>query len=89
MDSDTQKVRLTQMVKAAGCAAKLFPNILSDALHDIDWLQNENVLVGFEGRDDAGVYKISDELALIHTTDFFTPVVDDPIYSDRSPQLTL
>jgi len=78
MDSDTQKVRLTQMVKAAGCAAKLFPNILSDALHDIDWLQNENVLVGFEGRDDAGVYKISDELALIHTTDFFTPVVDDP-----------
>lgn len=78
MDSDTQKVRLTQMVKAAGCAAKLFPNILSDALRDIDWLQNENVLVGFEGRDDAGVFKISDELALIHTTDFFTPVVDDP-----------
>ncbi len=71
-------VRLTQMVKAAGCAAKIFPNILSDALRDIDWYNNENVLVGFEGRDDAGVYKISDELALINTTDFFTPVVDDP-----------
>ena len=48
-------VRLTQMVKAAGCAAKIFPNILSDALRDIDWYNNENVLVGFEGRDDAGV----------------------------------
>ncbi len=35
-------------------------------------------MIGFEGKDDAGVYKINDELALIHTTDFFTPVVDDP-----------
>jgi len=66
------------MVKSAGCAAKLFPFILSDALKDIDWGKNDNVLVGFSGKDDAGVYKISDELALIHTTDFFTPVVDDP-----------
>lgn len=66
------------MVKSAGCAAKLFPFILSDALKDIDWGKNENVLIGFDGKDDAGVYKISDELALIHTTDFFTPVVDDP-----------
>lgn len=72
------KVRLTQMVTSAGCAAKIFPHILSDALKGIDWKTNENVLVGFEGKDDAGVYKINDELALIHTTDFFTPVVDDP-----------
>ncbi len=73
-----EKVRLTQMVTSAGCAAKIFPNILSDTLRDIKWPTNENVLVGFEGKDDAGVYRISDELALIHTTDFFTPVVDDP-----------
>lgn len=73
-----EKVRLTQMVKSAGCAAKIFPFILSDTLKGIEWDTNENVLVGFEGKDDAGVYKISDELALIHTTDFFTPVVDDP-----------
>lgn len=66
------------MVKSAGCAAKIFPHILSDALKGIDWHTNDNVLVGFDGKDDAGVYKISDELALIHTTDFFTPVVDDP-----------
>ncbi len=71
-------VRLTQMVTSAGCAAKIFPHILSDALKDIEWSTNENVIVGFEGKDDAGVYKINDELALIHTTDFFTPVVDDP-----------
>lgn len=71
-------VRLTQMVTSAGCAAKIFPHILSEALKGIEWATNENVIVGFEGKDDAGVYKINDELALIHTTDFFTPVVDDP-----------
>ncbi|HMQ67911.1 MAG TPA: selenide, water dikinase SelD [Ignavibacteria bacterium] len=75
---DKEKVRLTQMVTTAGCAAKIFPDILSETLKDIQWATNENVLVGFEGKDDAGVYKISDKLALIHTTDFFTPVVDDP-----------
>lgn len=72
------KVRLTQMVTSAGCAAKLFPHLLADTLKGIDWHSNSNVIVGFDGSDDAGVYKISDEFALIHTTDFFTPVVDDP-----------
>ena len=66
------------MVSSAGCAAKIFPYILSEALKDIDWGTDKNVMVGFSGADDAGVYKISDDLALIHTTDFFTPVVDDP-----------
>lgn len=66
------------MVSSAGCAAKIFPYILNDALKDIDWYSDENVLVGFSGNDDAGVYRISDDLALIQTTDFFTPVVDDP-----------
>jgi len=73
-----EKVRLTQMVTSAGCAAKIFPYILNDALKDIKWFQDENVLVGFSGNDDAGVYKLTDELVLIQTTDFFTPVVDDP-----------
>lgn len=72
------KVRLTQMVTSAGCAAKIFPYILNDALKDIKWFQDENVMIGFSGNDDAGVYRLSDELALIQTTDFFTPVVDDP-----------
>ena len=73
-----QKTRLTQMVTSAGCAAKIFPHILAEALKDINWKTNENVLVGFDGKDDAGVYRINEKLALIHTTDFFTPVVDDP-----------
>lgn len=73
-----EKVRLTQMVTSAGCAAKIFPYILNDALKDIKWFQDENVIVGFSGNDDAGVYKLTDELVLIQTTDFFTPVVDDP-----------
>ncbi|MEO6694067.1 MAG: selenide, water dikinase SelD [Ignavibacteria bacterium] len=72
------EIRLTKMVTSAGCAAKIFPHILAEALNGIKWETNENVLVGFDGKDDAGVYKISDELALIHTTDFFTPVVDVP-----------
>jgi selenide, water dikinase len=72
------KIRLTQMVNSAGCAAKIFPYILNDALQSINWWKDENVIVGFSGNDDAGVYKISDTLALIQTTDFFTPVVDDP-----------
>jgi selenide, water dikinase len=74
----SKEVKLTQMVTSAGCAAKIFPFILSDALKDIKWYQDKNVMVGFSGSDDAGVYKINDNLALIHTTDFFTPVVDDP-----------
>ena len=78
---EKSNVRLTQMVSSAGCAAKIFPYILNDALKDINWYQDENVMVGFSGHDDAGVYKISDELALIQTTDFFTPVVDDPFTS--------
>lgn len=66
------------MVSSAGCAAKLFPFLLSDILKDIGWYNNENVIIGFDKCDDAGVYKINENYALIHTTDFFTPVVDDP-----------
>ena len=39
---------------------------------------DENVLIGFETADDAGVYKLTPELALVQTVDFFTPIVDDP-----------
>lgn len=72
------KVRLTQMVSSAGCAAKIFPNILKDTLGSVNWWKDENVIAGIGGNDDAGVYKLNDNLALIQTTDFFTPVVDDP-----------
>ena len=41
-------------------------------------IANPNVLIGYDTADDAGVYRLSDELALVQTVDFFTPIVDDP-----------
>jgi selenide,water dikinase len=66
------------MAKAAGCAAKLSPKLLDSVLRGLPRQSDANVLVGFETSDDAGVYRISPEIALVHTTDFFTPIVDDP-----------
>ncbi len=70
--------KLTQKARAGGCAAKLSPKILDRALKNLPRWENENVLIGYDTADDAGVYKISDDLALVQTVDFFTPVVDDP-----------
>jgi selenide, water dikinase len=74
----SEPVKLTTMAKAAGCAAKLSPKLLDSVLRGLPRQSDANVLVGFETSDDAGVYRISDELALVQTTDFFTPIVDDP-----------
>jgi selenide, water dikinase len=73
-----ENIRLTGMVKAGGCAAKLSPSILDSVLARLPKQTDPNVLVGFETSDDAGVYLISPELALVQTVDFFTPIVDDP-----------
>jgi len=73
-----EKVRLTQLSKSAGCAAKLSPQILSEVMGKLPGFQDENLLVGVETSDDAAVYQISEELALIQTLDFFPPMVDDP-----------
>ncbi|MCL7486735.1 MAG: selenide, water dikinase SelD [Desulfobulbaceae bacterium] len=70
--------RLTRTVRGAGCAAKLAPGDLDRALCGLDLPVDDNLLVGLERADDAGVYKISDELALVQTLDFFPPMVDDP-----------
>jgi selenide,water dikinase len=70
--------KLTAQVKAGGCASKLSPKILDQILPRIPRVANANVLVGFDTSDDAGVYRISADLALVQTVDFFTPVVDDP-----------
>jgi len=72
------KPRLTQTVKGAGCAAKLSPGDLDRALCGLDLPVDDNLIVGLERADDAGVYKISDDLALVQTLDFFPPMVDDP-----------
>jgi len=70
--------RLTTHVKAGGCASKLSPKLLDRVLGSLPKFPNPKVLVGFDTADDAGVYLISNELALVQTVDFFTPVVDDP-----------
>ena len=73
-----ESFRLTTMAKSAGCAAKLSPSILDALLKRFPPISDPNVIVGFETSDDAAVYRISDNLALVQTIDFFTPIVDDP-----------
>ena len=73
-----EQVKLTATVKAAGCAAKLSPSVLDTVLRRLPRQADDNVLVGFETSDDAGVYRLSSGLALVQTVDFFTPIVDDP-----------
>ena len=73
-----QTIRLTQLVKAGGCASKLPPGSLRAVLSNLPAQDDPNLLVGFETSDDAGIYRISPDLALVQTVDFFTPLVDDP-----------
>ena len=73
-----QIVRLTQQVKAGGCASKLPPESLRAVLSKLPVQDDPNLLVGFETSDDAGIYQIAPNLALVQTVDFFTPLVDDP-----------
>ncbi|MFQ3639641.1 MAG: selenide, water dikinase SelD [Chloracidobacterium sp.] len=71
-------IRLTQLAKRAGCAAKQPPGYVLSLLGQLPLPTDPNVLVGSATADDAAVYRLDDELALVLTTDFFTPIVDDP-----------
>jgi selenide,water dikinase len=74
----TQQVRLTQHVKAGGCASKLPAGSLRQVLSALPAQTDPDLLVGFETSDDAGVFRIGQNQALVQTIDFFTPLVDDP-----------
>jgi selenide,water dikinase len=76
--TDLDSIRLTQFAKRAGCAAKQPPDYLLSLLAGLPAIDDPNVLVGHATADDAAVYKLSDDLALILTSDFFTPIVDRP-----------
>ncbi len=76
--TNVNSIRLTQFAKRAGCAAKQPPDYLLSLLSALPPIVDPNVLVGHATSDDAAVYRLSDDLALILTTDFFTPVVDRP-----------
>jgi len=75
---DSTTVRLTQQVKAGGCASKLAPGSLAAVLSRLPKQSDPNLLVGFDTSDDAGIYRIAPDVALVQTVDFFTPLVDDP-----------
>jgi selenide, water dikinase len=74
----TSKIRLTQLSNCAGCAAKLKPDLLKRIVADIKNVKSKSVLVGFETSDDAAVFQVAPDLAIVETVDFFPPVVDDP-----------
>lgn len=71
------KKRLTDWAPKGGCACKLGPALLEKNLGSITWPTNKKVLVNMTGADDAGVYQLSETEALVQTTDFFPPLVDD------------
>lgn len=73
-----EEIRLTQFTHGLGCACKLRPQDLDQVLKSMPVPAGDNILVGPETADDAAVYLINDDLALVQTVDFFTPVVDDP-----------
>lgn len=72
------KVDLLQMVENGGCSAKISPKQLEEILKFLPLPADPNILVNIDTQDDAGVYKVNDELALVLTTDFFPPVCSDP-----------
>lgn len=73
-----EDIKLTKLAKCAGCGAKVGAGVLAKLLDGIKVHHDPNLLVGFDKSDDASVYKISDELALVQTVDFFPPIDDDP-----------
>jgi selenium donor protein len=77
-DSQNPDKRLTSNVKAGGCAAKMSSFELKQVLAKLPKEKNANLLSGIDNFEDAAVYKLSSDLAMVKTVDFFPPVVDDP-----------
>lgn len=72
-------VKLTTLTTKGGCGCKIGPSELREVLRDLPVQKKDpNLLVGLDTGDDAGVYKLTDDLAIVQTLDFFTPIVDDP-----------
>lgn len=77
--TETNTIKLTTLTTKGGCGCKIGPADLSQVLHSLPPAPfDPNLLVGLDTSDDAGVYKLTDELAIVQTLDFFTPIVDDP-----------
>lgn len=78
MDEQQSKVRLTTLSSKGGCGCKIGPADLSQVLRMLPQTEKHpDLIVGLDTSDDAGVYRLNDEMALVQTVDFFTPIVDD------------
>lgn len=76
--SNTEKILLTQYTKGGGCGCKIAPQVLEEILaSNVQFPNSEKLIVGNSSRDDAAVYDLGNGTALISTTDFFMPIVDD------------
>jgi len=73
-----ETIRLTQYCSGGGCASKVGAADLAQVLRHVPRSNDPNVLVGIATSDDAGVYKLTDDMAIVQTIDFFSPIVDDP-----------
>ena len=72
------EIRLTSFSHGGGCGCKIAPNVLTDILRNARTpFVPPHLIVGIETGDDAAVYKLNDNQALVSTTDFFMPIVDD------------
>ena len=79
MSTSDQPIKLTSFSHGGGCGCKIAPGVLSEILkNSTGFPVPKELMVGIETADDAAVYKLNDEQALIATTDFFMPIVDDP-----------
>src|SRR5438270_12152064 len=78
MDVAAGTVKLTDLASCGGCAAKYSAARLEQLLAGFVPAEAENLLVGLAPADDAAVYRLDEERALIFTLDFFPPIVDDP-----------
>ncbi len=72
------EIKLTHFTHGLGCACKMQPQVLEQVLKSFPVINDKNILVDLQTNDDAVVYKINDEQAIMGTVDFFTPIVDDP-----------
>jgi selenide, water dikinase len=75
---DLSQIKLTQLVRNAGCASKIAPGDLDAVLNRLPLVTDPAVISGLAAGDDAAIYRISDDLCLVQTVDVFTPCVDDP-----------
>ena len=71
-------IRMTKLARCAGCGAKVGAGVLASLLGSIPAIPDPDLLVGFDTSDDAAVYRVAPDLAVVQTVDFFPPIADDP-----------